>query len=347
MLMRTRLLPTATDATARQRSRGYVGTLAFGDKQQVVTLTTSRASGTFAISVVSATGYATALWWDGTTTTHGTGVPSSGITVSKAIPTAGVRTMRVFASTAGGVPEKALTEFAATTQSITVADFADCSSLTRITLSTMLTLVSTNFSGCTGLTNLTITGGSIPTIDLTGCRISSQVSISGSGIKNILLGEQPLLVLTISSTGVESLDVTGCRSMVSTYIQTNNSLSSLYCNNLPAVLAMYNTGNPVLAKVDISNNTAQEVLDLGFCSMLTSVRAQNVTLDGGKTTKYGPTASCNLFSTGMPAAALNQLYTDLGTVTSGLGIINVSGTPGASSDNPAIATAKNYVVIGT
>jgi hypothetical protein len=44
------------------------------------------------------------------------------------------------------------------------------------------------------------------------------------------------------------------------------------------------------------------------------------------------------------AAALNQIYTDL---AAGNGIINVKNNPGTPTDNPSIATAKGYTVLGT
>ena len=49
--------------------------------------------------------------------------------------------------------------------------------------------------------------------------------------------------------------------------------------------------------------------------------------------------SCNL-----NAAALNQIFTDLGTVTSG--VITITSTPGAATCNRSIATAKGWTVTG-
>ena len=50
-------------------------------------------------------------------------------------------------------------------------------------------------------------------------------------------------------------------------------------------------------------------------------------------------ASCNL-----NAAALNRIFTDLGTVTSAT--ITITGTPGAATCNRSIATAKGWTVMG-
>ena len=49
--------------------------------------------------------------------------------------------------------------------------------------------------------------------------------------------------------------------------------------------------------------------------------------------------SCNL-----NAAALNRIFTDLGTVTSG--VITITSTPGAATCNRSIATAKGWTVTG-
>ena len=48
---------------------------------------------------------------------------------------------------------------------------------------------------------------------------------------------------------------------------------------------------------------------------------------------------CNL-----NAAALNKIFTDLGTVTSGT--ITISYAPGAATCNRSIATAKGWTVTG-
>ena len=50
-------------------------------------------------------------------------------------------------------------------------------------------------------------------------------------------------------------------------------------------------------------------------------------------------ASCNL-----NAAALNKVFTDLGTVASGT--ITITSTPGAATCNRSLATAKGWTVTG-
>ena len=50
-------------------------------------------------------------------------------------------------------------------------------------------------------------------------------------------------------------------------------------------------------------------------------------------------AFCNL-----NAAALNQIFTNLGTVTSGT--ITITSTPGSATCNRSLATAKGWTVTG-
>jgi hypothetical protein len=49
----------------------------------------------------------------------------------------------------------------------------------------------------------------------------------------------------------------------------------------------------------------------------------------------------------LSGAALDAFYTSLGVDASAQGIILVNGNPGTTSDNPTIATAKGYTIVGT
>jgi hypothetical protein len=51
-----------------------------------------------------------------------------------------------------------------------------------------------------------------------------------------------------------------------------------------------------------------------------------------------------IWNNNLDAAALNQFYTDLAPAG---GYIIISGNPGATGDDPTIATAKGYTIIGT
>jgi hypothetical protein len=49
----------------------------------------------------------------------------------------------------------------------------------------------------------------------------------------------------------------------------------------------------------------------------------------------------------LDGAALNAFYTSLGVDVGATGVINVTGNPGTATDDPTIATAKGYTVVGT
>jgi len=54
--------------------------------------------------------------------------------------------------------------------------------------------------------------------------------------------------------------------------------------------------------------------------------------------------SLSILNCSLDAAALNELYTNLPTVSGKT--ITVTGNPGVTGDNPAIATAKGWTVTG-
>lgn len=85
---------------------------------------------------------------------------------------------------------------------------------------------------------------------------------------------------------------------------------------------------------------------------LVNVRAVGVTGSGGMYSQwnanYPPNVSggINVAGQTLSAAALDQLYTDLGIGTNNARIF-VPGNPGTSGDDPTIATAKSYTVFGS
>ena len=73
-------------------------------------------------------------------------------------------------------------------------------------------------------------------------------------------------------------------------------------------------------------------------SQLTSLRL----LNNGAGQYAGTSPQINVSYTSMDATALNQLFTDLPTITSKT--ITVVGCPGAATCNTSIATAKGWTV---
>jgi len=82
-------------------------------------------------------------------------------------------------------------------------------------------------------------------------------------------------------------------------------------------------------------NTAK-VTDMSYmfnnCYALSSIKMINIK------------ESFSILNCSLDAAALNELYTNLSTVTGKT--ITVTGNPGVTGDNPAIATAKGWTVTG-
>jgi len=111
------------------------------------------------------------------------------------------------------------------------------------------------------------------------------------------------------------------------------------------IVSSYGSNTSVAIDVSYSN------IERLYCvnnDQLESVRAVNCVFDTGAY-KYKKVAYSVDFNncSGLDAPNLDQFYTDLGPITSGLGLINVAGTAGASGDNPSIATSKGYAVFGT
>jgi hypothetical protein len=78
---------------------------------------------------------------------------------------------------------------------------------------------------------------------------------------------------------------------------------------------------------------------------LTSLRATGVAFGGYYISYSTYYAGCDCSDNSLDATALNQFYTDLEPVNDGLLI--VSDNPGTASDDPTIATAKGYTVLGS
>jgi hypothetical protein len=131
------------------------------------------------------------------------------------------------------------------------------------------------------------------------------------------------------NTTLTSVDVTGCSSLQYCYISNSDALTSVTGLNSAAnsliTLVLYNNGS------------------------LSSLRIQNCSFNNPSTYTYGGynllvSGGAELSLCNFNAAALDQIYTDL---ASGNGIIIVTNNPGTTTDDPSIATAKGYTVLGT
>lgn len=108
-----------------------------------------------------------------------------------------------------------------------------------------------------------------------------------------------------------------------------------------------------------SGNYLQYGMNTGsssFPSCITEIRAVNTSFDYSSPMAPNPTTNppmiyyygsgLDITDQDLNATALNQLYTDLGTTSTANNQLVVRLNPGTASDNPSIATAKNYAVYG-
>ena len=132
--------------------------------------------------------------------------------------------------------------------------------------------------------------------------------------------------ITINSPTITSLSATfnGCLSLRRAEVIAPNATSAANCFIACPLLTdvtLHTKANAARTSTYTKANMLSWINDLSGSSMTTSV------------------ASCNL-----NAAALNRIFTDLGTVTSTT--ITITGTPGAATCNRSIATAKGWTVTG-
>ena len=135
-----------------------------------------------------------------------------------------------------------------------------------------------------------------------------------------------LKTITINSPTITSLSATfnGCLSLRRAEVIAPNATSAANCFiSCPMLtdVTLHTAATASRATTYSKANMVSWINDLSGSSVALSV------------------ASCNL-----NAAALNRLFTDLGTVTSGT--ITITSTPGAATCNRSIATSKGWTVTG-
>ena len=135
-----------------------------------------------------------------------------------------------------------------------------------------------------------------------------------------------LKTITINTPTITSLSATfnGCLSLRRAEVIAPNATSAANCFiacQLLTDVKLHTKANAARTSTYTKANMLSWINDLSGSSVVMSV------------------ASCNL-----NAAALNRIFTDLGTVTSAT--ITITGTPGAATCDRSIATAKGWTVTG-
>jgi len=262
----------------------------------------------------------TGTGWSGGTATvtygTGTGYGSQNVYVSRAVSGAGTKTITMYPTDSSGLRRGRITNF----------------NLSQLSGGFNTQIDSANFKGCRNLNSVTI-----------GTSANTLTSLDVSGLKNLKA------LVCNSSGGITSIDVTGCSSLeVLNASDTSTTTLTGLANTASTLIGLFLSGTPITS-LDVSNFSVLNTLSVANCTSLTSLRAANVTFDN-----YGYSAYLNyLYSydgganlsntTAMTAAAMNQFYTDLGSV--GQGLIYVFGA--GSFGDYSIATAKGYTVLGT
>jgi hypothetical protein len=221
--------------------------------------------------------------------------------------------------------------------------------ITQITLS-----LSSSTNTTTPLTSVDVKNArELNYLYLTTTNVSTTVtSLDVSGMKKLTT-----FILTSSGGGssyTTSVNVTDCTSLTNLAVSGQQGITSVtglssLKNNLQT-LSLRNSGG--FTSLDVSDFGSLYNLDLRNCGGLTSLRAQNVMLYTTYYYTYGGYAyslvgGADLQYTGLTGGGLNQFYTDLATeTTANPARIAVFGAAGVGNNDPSIATAKNYTVVG-
>ncbi len=242
--------------------------------------------------------------------------------------------------------------------------FSTCNSLTTVPLfnTVSVTNMSSMFSNCNSLTSVPLFNtASVTNMNsmFSSCQLLTSVPLFNTASVTIMSGmftgctalTTIPLFNTASVTSMSGM-FSNCRALTTvplfnTVSVTNMSSMFSNCNSLTSV-PLFNT-----ASVTTFNSMFSE------CRSLASVPALNlggVTSSSGYSSLFTSLASLSqIKATGikftfsvanckLSAAALNEIYTNLATVTSQT--ITVSGNHGTNADDPTIATAKGWTVTG-
>lgn len=236
--------------------------------------------------------------------------------------------------------------------------FLNCQTLESVSLPATLNSVTTMVSAFSGCRNLQTV--SLPT-SMSACATFSSVFLNCESIRSITL---PATISSSISSWIQSFS--GCISLETLVLPNTNmtavtTISTMLqnCYTLTTLTNEGNIGNPSTAATIYINgdfNTGiNELTSMDFyCKFskftvngtstvptkLNSLRLRN----NGAGQYAGTSPQINVSYTDLGASALDQLFTDLPTVTAKT--INITGCPGAATCNRTIATGKGWTVTG-
>ena len=257
-----------------------------------------------------------------------------------------------------------------------------CSKLESITMPTSLNLVNTlqsAFESCYNLQTVSFPA-SMPALTTLSAAFSSCQSLISLTLPTTtpVLSQMyqtfiycfKIIEITLPSTvgGIAVFQQTfqGCNSLKTITLPTTQMSSVYSCQNLLYQCAVLTTINNLsklgtLAATPLVDGTKFEYQTYGITSLSFNCPFSKLELNGLGSNSFNKLNSLRLLNTGtgqwtgtspqlnvsycyLGIAALNQLFTDLTTVTSKT--INIAGCTGAAGCTRSIATAKGWTVIG-
>jgi hypothetical protein len=207
--------------------------------------------------------------------------------------------------------------------------FSGCNVLNTVTLPTSMTALTTlsnTFINCWAITSITL-----PTTISTTATTWANAFQNCYALKTVTLPTSVQNSLT-TLTNLFSL----CQSL-----STINNLSSLTgTSNKDATTGFIGTDS----LTSVTFNASFSKLDMyGIVASPTGLTT--LRLLGANASQYGGASpQINISYTSLGTAALNQVFTDLPTVTTKT--INITGCPGAATCTRSIATTKGWTVTG-
>jgi len=177
-------------------------------------------------------------------------------------------------------------------------------------------------------------------LDVSGLTALTRLQCTTNSLTNLDVGGlTALTTLYCDDNNLTNLDVSGLTAL--TYLNCySNNLTSLDVSGLTALTALICNSNN-LTSLDAGGLTALTQLNASNLGSLTGIAGSD-SLIALQNPNFS-TASVKLTNSGLTASAIDSFFTDL-PVTSVSAGIDVSGSVGAATCTPSIATTKGYSV---
>jgi Leucine-rich repeat (LRR) protein len=325
--------------------------------------TTRSTSGTF--TVKTSTGYARLVNADNTLGAQaGTGNAATSITLT--IPASGLhRALGIISVASGGTEQSGdITDLVLNNSQLTTFSGTGLSALTTLDLNSN-SLTTFSSTGLSALTDLSLAYNSLTTFSGTGLSALTYLDLNNNSLTTFSgTGLSALTTLILYTNQLTTFSGTGLSALTQLYLAYNSltTFSGTGLSSLTYLILSSNslttfsgTGLSALTTLDLGNNQLTTFSGTGLSALtrlivnnnqITSIDMAGLVLSYGYSS-YGYFFGSIIYDNLLNGTALNAFYTSLGNDVSANGIIFVSGNPGTATDDPTIATAKGYTIIGT